>query len=79
MAKFFTKTLFRLHLVLGILLGLYAFGIGLTGSILVYRDELTVWQHPELFAFINPVLLGWPRLLLQVVLLAAIVFAGRAP
>ena len=49
MAKFLTKTLFRLHLVLGIVLGLYAFGIGLTGSILVYRDELTVWVHPQLF------------------------------
>ncbi len=43
------KTLFRLHLVLGILLGLYAVVIGVTGSILVYRDELVQLVKPVLF------------------------------
>jgi uncharacterized iron-regulated membrane protein len=43
------KTLFRIHLILGILLGLYAFVIGVTGSILVYRDELVQILRPDLF------------------------------
>lgn len=43
------KTLFRLHLILGILLGLYAVAIGVTGSILVYRDELVEMVRPALF------------------------------
>ena len=43
------KTLFRVHLLLGILLGLYAVVIGATGSILVYRDELIEMVRPALF------------------------------
>ncbi len=43
------KTLFRLHLILGIFLGLYAVVIGVTGSILVYRDELVEMVRPALF------------------------------
>ncbi len=43
------KSLFRIHLILGILLGIYAVVIGVTGSILVYRDELVALVRPELF------------------------------
>lgn len=43
------KTLFRVHLLLGLLLGLYAVVIGVTGSILVYRDELVEMLKPALF------------------------------
>jgi uncharacterized iron-regulated membrane protein len=43
------KSLFRIHLILGILLGLYAVVIGVTGSILVYRDELVEMVRPDLF------------------------------
>lgn len=42
------KWIFRLHMVLGIALGLYAVAIGVTGSVLVYREEITAWQHPDL-------------------------------
>ena len=43
------KSLFRIHLILGILLGLYAVVIGVTGSILVYREELVELARPDLF------------------------------
>ena len=38
---FFRRALFQIHLWTGIGLGLYMFMIGLTGSILVYRNELS--------------------------------------
>jgi uncharacterized iron-regulated membrane protein len=44
------KWIFRAHLLLGALLGLYALFMGLTGAILVYRDEITRALRPELHA-----------------------------
>jgi uncharacterized iron-regulated membrane protein len=51
----FRRLLFRLHLMLGIVLGLYAFVIGATGSVLVYRDELVAWIHPKLFTPVSEI------------------------
>ncbi len=50
MPSLFRRLLFRLHLILGILLGLYVFVIGVSGSVLVYREEVAAWVRPELFA-----------------------------
>lgn len=55
MIKILRKSIFRIHLILGILLGLYAFLIGVTGSILVYREELTEWVHPQFFETVTEV------------------------
>lgn len=52
------KLLFRVHLVLGIVLGLYVSVIGITGSALVYREELAAWSRPELFAPVAAVRVG---------------------
>jgi len=41
------KTLFQIHLWAGIALGLYIFFISVTGSVLVYRNELYLWVTPE--------------------------------
>ncbi len=49
------RSLFRLHLILGIFLGLYAVAIGLTGSILVYREELAVLEKPFLFQAVSAI------------------------
>ncbi len=43
---FFRRALFQIHLWTGIGLGLYMFMIGLTGSILVYRNELSRYYSP---------------------------------
>lgn len=41
------KALFQIHLWSGIGLGLYIFFISVTGSVLVYRNELYVWVTPD--------------------------------
>ena len=41
------KLLFQVHLWSGIGLGLYIFFISVTGSVLVYRNELLMWATPE--------------------------------
>ena len=41
------RALFQLHLWSGIGIGLYVLMISLTGSVLVYRNELYVWATPE--------------------------------
>ncbi len=43
------RALFRLHLILGIVLGVYAVVIGLTGSVLVYREEFAALERPYLY------------------------------
>ena len=43
------KVMFQIHLWVGIVLALYVVVIGLTGSILVFREELTAASHRELF------------------------------
>jgi len=40
------RALFQVHLWSGIGLGLYVFFISVTGSVLVYRNELYVWAAP---------------------------------
>lgn len=55
MPKFLRKVIFKIHLILGVLLGLYAVVIGVTGSILVYREELTAWVNPHLFEPVSDV------------------------
>ncbi|MGV3592801.1 MAG: PepSY-associated TM helix domain-containing protein [Gammaproteobacteria bacterium] len=42
----FRKVVFQLHLWSGLALGLYIFFISVTGSVLVYRNELYVWATP---------------------------------
>ena len=42
------RALFQVHLWVGIVLGLYVIVIGLTGSILVFRDELAAISYPSL-------------------------------
>ena len=44
---FFRKAVFQVHLWSGIGLGLYVFMISVTGSVLVYRNELNVAATPE--------------------------------
>lgn len=41
------RALFQVHLWSGIGLGLYIFFISVTGSVLVYRNELLVWATPD--------------------------------
>ena len=41
------RTLFQIHLWCGIGLGLYIFFISVTGSVLVYRNELLEWAVPQ--------------------------------
>ena len=43
----FRRLTFQLHLWSGIALGLYLFFISITGSVLVYRNELYVWAMPD--------------------------------
>jgi uncharacterized iron-regulated membrane protein len=41
------KVLFQVHLWVGIILGLYMIVIGLTGSLLVFKDELATMSYPR--------------------------------
>lgn len=43
----FRRAVFQVHLWSGVVLGLYVFFISLTGSVLVYRNELYVMATPE--------------------------------
>lgn len=43
----FRRLVFQVHLWSGITLGLYIFFISVTGSVLVYRNELYVWATPD--------------------------------
>ena len=43
----FRRVAFQIHLWSGVILGLYIFFISLTGSVLVYRNELYVLATPE--------------------------------
>lgn len=49
------KWMLRIHLVLGIVLGIYVTLIGLTGSLLVYRQELAARYRPDLFRPVDAV------------------------
>ena len=42
------KVLFQVHLWVGLILGLYMIVIGVTGSILVFKDELASLSYPQL-------------------------------
>jgi uncharacterized iron-regulated membrane protein len=42
------KVLFQVHLWVGVILGLYFIVIGISGSILVFKDELAVLSYPRL-------------------------------
>jgi len=42
------RTLFQIHLWVGVILGLYMVVIGLTGSLLVFKDELATLTYPSL-------------------------------
>jgi len=48
------RALFQVHLWSGIGLGLYIFFISVTGSVLVYRNELYVWVTPEPYISMAP-------------------------
>ena len=48
------KALFQIHLWSGIALGLYVFFISVTGSVLVYRNELYVWVTPDPYITSDP-------------------------
>jgi uncharacterized iron-regulated membrane protein len=37
----------QMHLWLGVPLAVYAFLIGVSGTVIVFKDELNAWQHPE--------------------------------
>ena len=50
--------MFQIHLWSGIALGLYVLFISVTGSVLVYRNELYVWATPEDGSFGPPIPLG---------------------
>ena len=56
------KILFQVHLWVGVILGLYIIVIGLTGSILVFRDELALLSHPDLNFENSADPAGWPDL-----------------
>lgn len=50
----FRRWMFQIHLWVGTALALYAVIIGLTGSILVFRDQLEGMTHPEIGRVTNP-------------------------
>lgn len=43
------KLLFQIHLWVGLGIGAYMFLMGITGSALVFREELEHWEHPALY------------------------------
>ena len=49
MRKRFTKPIWRLHSVLGLVCGLVLIVVGLTGSLLVFRAEVDAFLSPELY------------------------------
>ncbi|MEO5953720.1 MAG: PepSY-associated TM helix domain-containing protein [Chloroflexia bacterium] len=49
------KWILRIHLVLGILLGIYVTLIGVTGSVLVYREEFAARARPDLFVPVDAI------------------------
>lgn len=48
------KALFQIHLWVGIFVALYAIVIGITGSILVFKDELAAWSYPQFAQPLHP-------------------------
>ena len=44
------KAIFQLHLWCGIAIGAYAFVIGLSGAVLMFRQDLQAWAYPQVFA-----------------------------
>ena len=44
------KAIFQVHLWCGVAIGLYAFVIGVTGAVLMFRQDLQAWVYPEIFA-----------------------------
>src|SRR4051812_5840064 len=48
------RLLFQLHVWTGLIAGLYATFIGVTGSVLVFRSDLQQWTYPEVFAQRRP-------------------------
>ena len=49
MRKSFVKRLWQLHSWLGLVCGLGLIIIGVTGSLLVFHDEIDAWRFPALF------------------------------
>jgi uncharacterized iron-regulated membrane protein len=45
-----SRALFALHSWLGLIAGIFILCFFLTGSVLVFREELNGWQHPHLFS-----------------------------
>src|SRR4051812_48361366 len=43
------RTLFNLHMIAGLAAGLFVVGLGLTGSIMAFEDEIDHATHPHLF------------------------------
>jgi len=46
---FVRKLLFQIHLWVGLGIGAYMFLMGVTGSVLVFREELEHWEQPTLY------------------------------
>jgi uncharacterized iron-regulated membrane protein len=44
------KAIFQVHLWCGVAIGLYAFVIGLSGAVLMFRQDLQAWAYPQVFA-----------------------------
>ena len=44
------KAIFQVHLWCGVAIGMYALVIGLTGALLMFRQELQAWAYPQIFA-----------------------------
>ncbi len=48
------RALFQLHLWVGLSIGLYLFAMGITGSLLVFEEELDELFHPQIFHVSGP-------------------------
>lgn len=56
------RALFQVHMWTGLVIGVYAVAISISGSILVYAPQLGAWAHPELRAVAVGQLGGRPAL-----------------
>ncbi len=56
------KVLFQVHLWTGLIVGLYIIVVGLTGSILVFKDELAAISYPRLMRAAKVDESQWPSL-----------------
>lgn len=55
------QALFQVHLWAGVLLSLYLIAIALSGSVLVYKDELTRWSLPSTLHSFSPGQMAMPE------------------